>query len=190
VVIHCGPYLPHGSLVEIFNLSFVVERWNLSSVSLLLSLFLKSIGEKMIAMILWFLNIRHSGTLFGMWFLSSIIVPSHPTLYRLNMWSSWVRRKGITQVMYIAKLKDGPKRVKKFFQWFWKGFLKWFDGGGENGITSKRIFGVEVSFSSQNINFPFIWRDFWSFFCSVSWGLGGFDDVWDENHFFKNFFSI
>jgi hypothetical protein len=34
----------------------------------LLSLFLKSIGEKMI---LWFLNIRHSGTLFVMWFLTS-----------------------------------------------------------------------------------------------------------------------
>jgi hypothetical protein len=34
----------------------------LSSVSLLLSLFLKSIGENMI---LWFLNISHSGTLFG-----------------------------------------------------------------------------------------------------------------------------
>jgi hypothetical protein len=47
--------------------------------------------------------------------LSSAIVPSHPTLYRLNMWSSWVRRKGTTQVMYIAKLKDGPKRVKKNF---------------------------------------------------------------------------
>jgi hypothetical protein len=31
------------------------------------------------------------------------------------MWSSWVKRKGITQVMYIAKLKDGPKRVKKTF---------------------------------------------------------------------------
>jgi hypothetical protein len=31
------------------------------------------------------------------------------------MWSSWVRRKGITQVKYIAKLKDGPKRVKKIF---------------------------------------------------------------------------
>jgi hypothetical protein len=29
------------------------------------------------------------------------------------MWSSWVRRKGTTQVMYIAKLKDDPKRVKK-----------------------------------------------------------------------------
>jgi hypothetical protein len=31
------------------------------------------------------------------------------------MWSSWVKEKGITQVMYIAKLKDGPKRVKKTF---------------------------------------------------------------------------
>jgi hypothetical protein len=38
----------------------------------------------------------------------------------------------------------------------WKGFLKWYDGGGEHGITSKRIFEVEVSFSSQNISFPFI----------------------------------
>jgi hypothetical protein len=47
--------------------------------------------------------------------LGSIIVPSHPTFYRLNMWSSWVRRNGTTQVMYIAKLKDGPKGVKKTF---------------------------------------------------------------------------
>jgi hypothetical protein len=47
--------------------------------------------------------------------LGSTIVRSHPTLYRLNMWSSWVRRKGTTQVMYIAKIKDGPNRVKKFF---------------------------------------------------------------------------
>jgi hypothetical protein len=47
--------------------------------------------------------------------LGSTIVPSHHTLYRLNMWSSWVRRKGTTQVMYVAKLKDGPKGVKKFF---------------------------------------------------------------------------
>jgi hypothetical protein len=39
--------------------------------SLLLSLFLKSIGENMITMVLWFLNIRHSCTLFDMWFLTS-----------------------------------------------------------------------------------------------------------------------
>jgi hypothetical protein len=30
------------------------------------------------------------------------------------MWSSWVKEKGITEVMYIAKLKNGPKRVKNF----------------------------------------------------------------------------
>jgi hypothetical protein len=33
--------------------------------------------------------------------------------------------------------------------------LKWYDGGGENVITSKRIFEVEVFFSSQNMDFSF-----------------------------------
>jgi hypothetical protein len=55
------------------------------------------------------------------------------------------------------------KEVRKLSQWLWKGFLKWYDGGEENGITSKRIFEAEVFFSSQNINFPFIWRQSWSF---------------------------
>jgi hypothetical protein len=31
------------------------------------------------------------------------------------MWSSWVKENGTTQVMYIAKLKDGLKSVKKKF---------------------------------------------------------------------------
>jgi hypothetical protein len=61
--------------------------------------------------------------------LGSTIVPSHPTLYRLNMWSSWVRRKGTTQVMYIAKIKDGPKRVKKSFSMILDRVLKWYDRG-------------------------------------------------------------
>jgi hypothetical protein len=56
VAIPCSPYLSHGAFMELFTSSWVVHRWNLSSVSLLLSLFLKSIGENMI---LWFLNIRH-----------------------------------------------------------------------------------------------------------------------------------
>jgi hypothetical protein len=47
------------------------------------------------------------------------------------------------------------KELRKLSQWFWKGFLKWSDGGGENGITSKKVFEVEVFFSSQNIDFPF-----------------------------------
>jgi hypothetical protein len=47
----------------------------------------------------------------------------------------------------------------KTFSMIWKWFLKWYDGGGENGITSKRIFEVEVFFSTQNIDFPFyLWR--------------------------------
>jgi hypothetical protein len=57
--------------------------------------------------------------------------------------------------MYIAKIKDGPKRVKKTFSMILERVLKWYDGGGENGITSKSIFEVEVFFSSQNIDFPF-----------------------------------
>jgi hypothetical protein len=31
------------------------------------------------------------------------------------MWSSWIKRKGITKVMYIDKLNDSPKRAKKTF---------------------------------------------------------------------------
>jgi hypothetical protein len=33
--------------------------------------------------------------------------------------------------------------------------LEWYDGGGENRITSKRIIEVEVFFPSQNIDFSF-----------------------------------
>jgi hypothetical protein len=54
-----------------FAFSWVVERWNLSFVFLLLSLILKSIGENIIAIQLLFLNIRQSGTHFGMWLLTS-----------------------------------------------------------------------------------------------------------------------
>jgi hypothetical protein len=54
------------------------------------------------------------------------------------MWSSGVKRKGTTQVMYIAKLKDGPNRVKKTFSMILMGFSKWYDAGGENEITSKK----------------------------------------------------
>jgi P2-related tail formation protein len=71
------------------------------------------------------------------------------------MWISWVKRNGITQVMYIAKLNDRLERVKKIFSMILERVLKWYDGEGENGITSKRNFEVEVFFSSQNIDFPF-----------------------------------
>jgi hypothetical protein len=89
------------------------------------------------------------------------------------------------------------KEIRKLSQWFWKGFLKWYDGGGENGITSKRIFEVEVFCPLSKYWLPLLFEEtlgaffFLLFFliCSISWGLGGFDDIWGENHFFKNFFS-
>jgi hypothetical protein len=88
------------------------------------------------------------------------------------MWSSWIKTKGTTQVMYIAKLKDDPKRAKKtlndFGKGFWNGMMK-----GEK-ITSKKIFEVEVFFSSQNIDFPFIWGDSWSFSFSSSFSFSFF----------------
>jgi hypothetical protein len=40
------------------------------------------------------------------------------------MWSSWVKRKGTTQVMYIVKLNDGPKRVKKTLSMILEGVFK------------------------------------------------------------------
>jgi hypothetical protein len=45
---HAVPIYLMELFVEFFTPSWAVERWNLSSVSLLLSLFLKSIGENMI----------------------------------------------------------------------------------------------------------------------------------------------
>jgi hypothetical protein len=71
------------------------------------------------------------------------------------MWRSWAKERNTTQVMYIAKLKDCPTRVKKIFSMTLERVLKWYDGEGENGITSKRFSKVGVFFSSQNIDLPF-----------------------------------
>jgi hypothetical protein len=46
--------------------------------------------------------------------------------------------------------------------------LKWYDRGGD-GITSKRIIEVESFFSSQNIDFPFLFEE--------TLELGGFNDI-------------
>jgi hypothetical protein len=55
------------------------------------------------------------------------------------MLSSWVKRKGTTQVMYIAKLKDGPKTVKKTFSMILKGVFEmvWWWGRKWNHIKKK-----------------------------------------------------
>jgi hypothetical protein len=100
--------------------------------------------------------------------------------------------------MYIAKLKDGPKRVKKTFSMILKRVFEmvWWRGRKWNHIK-KDFWSWSVFSPLEILTSPFIWRDSWSFLfsfsffyiCSVSWGLRGFDDIWGENHFFKNFFS-
>jgi hypothetical protein len=67
------------------------------------------------------------------------------------MWSSWVKRKGTTQVMYIAKLNDDPKRAKKTFSMILERVFEMVGRGGENGITSKRIFLKLKCFSPLRI---------------------------------------
>jgi hypothetical protein len=127
--------------------------------------------------------------------LSSTNVPSHPTLYRLNMWSSWVKEKGTTHVMYITMLEDGPKRVKKTFSMIleWVFEMVWWKGRKWNHI--KKDFWSWRVFLLSKYWLPLYFKRLlelfflFLFFFSISWGLGGFDDIWGENHFFKNFFS-
>jgi hypothetical protein len=104
------------------------------------------------------------------------------------MWSSWIKRKGTTQVMYITKLKDGAKRVKKISQWFWKGFLKWYDGGGKIESHQKGFLKLKC-FSSKYwlpllfeetlgafFSFSFFFLSFFFYAPSLE-DLGGFDDI-------------
>jgi hypothetical protein len=76
------------------------------------------------------------------------------------------------------------KELRKLSQWFWKWFLKWYDGRGKNGMTSKRIFEVEIFSPLKILTYPLFEETLvvflslpLSLFCSVSWGLGGFDDI-------------
>jgi hypothetical protein len=107
------------------------------------------------------------------------------------MWSSWVKEKGTTQVMYIAKLRDGSKRVKKIFSMILERVLKmvWWRGRKWNQI--KKSFWSWSVFLLSKYWLALLFEETLGAFllCSVSWGLGGFDDIWGENHFLKNFFS-
>jgi hypothetical protein len=81
-VIACGPYLPHRAFCEIFHL--VMGGWKVEPfVRFFPTQPLFEINRREYnTVILWFLNIRYSGTLFGMWFLTSahqmflLILPS------------------------------------------------------------------------------------------------------------------
>jgi hypothetical protein len=99
--------------------------------------------------------------------------------------------KGITQVMYIAKLKDGPKRVKKNFPMILERVFKMVSWRGRKWNHIKKSFWCWSVFLLSKYGLSLLFEEtLGAFFsCSISWGLGGFDDIWGENHFFKNFFS-
>jgi hypothetical protein len=147
----------------------------------------------MIAMILWFLNIRHSGTLFlyVVPHLGSTIVPSNPTLYRLNMRSSWVWRKGTTQVMYIAKLKDGLKRVKKIFSMILERVFEMVWWRRRKWDHIKKDFWSWSIFLLAKCLLPLYLKRLLDlfFFSSISWGPRGFDDFEEKITSSKTFFS-
>jgi hypothetical protein len=66
--------------------------------------------------------------------------------------------------VYIAKLKDGPKRAMKLSQMILERVLKMVWWRGRNELTWKD-FEVEMFLSSQNIDFPFLFAEtFGAFF--------------------------
>jgi hypothetical protein len=151
-----GPYLPHGAFCGFFTSSWVIERWNLSSVSLLCSLFLKSIRENMI------LYYYGSSTLCTRAIF--LVCVSSPRLNKCSL-SSYPLKAKYVEHMGKGKAYNSSHvycQAKGWSKKSWENFLNDFGKGfwngvmeGENGITSKRIFKVEVFFSSQNIDFPF-----------------------------------
>jgi hypothetical protein len=73
--------------------------------------------------------------------------------------------KGYNSSHVYCQAKGWSKKsYENFLNDFGKRFLKWYDGGGENGITSKRIFEVEVFLSFQNIDFSFYLKRHLEFF--------------------------
>jgi hypothetical protein len=107
--------------------------------------------------------------------------------------------------MYIAKLKDGPKRAKQTCSMILERIFEMVWWRVENGITSKRIFLNLKCFSPLRILTPplfeetlgaFIFLPF--FFFQIMFSLFSFyapslDDLGvlmifeEKNHFFRNF---
>jgi hypothetical protein len=97
--------------------------------------------------------------------------------------------------MYISKLKNGPKRVKKAFSMILERVFEMVWWRGENGITSKRIFLMLKCLSPlKMLAFLLFEETFGAFLFLPLFFLlrllrRGFDDIRGDDHFFKNFFS-
>jgi hypothetical protein len=96
--------------------------------------------------------------------------------------------------MYIAKLKDGPKRVKKAFSIIFE--MVWWRGRKWNHM--KKDFWSWSVFLLSKYWLPLLFEETlrallfsFSFFIYAPSleDSGGVDDIWGENEFLKNFFS-
>jgi hypothetical protein len=123
------------------------------------------------------------------------------------MWSSWVKRNGTNQVMYIAMLKDCPKRDKKTFSMILDGVFEmvWWKGRKWNHLKKKilklkRFSPLRILTSSLFeetlgaflflplfffFSFLNMFSLFFSFFYAPS--LGGFDSIWGEKSLLQKF---
>jgi hypothetical protein len=153
-VIPCSPYLPHRAFVEFFTLSWAVERWNLSSVSLLLSLLFKLIRENMVIKIIWFLNLRHS-----FWYVFSHLGSTDISFSSYPLKAKYVelmgKHKGYNSSHVYCQVKGWSKKSCKIFsndfgKGFWNGMME-----GEKMDSRKNILMLKYFSPLKILTSPF-----------------------------------
>jgi hypothetical protein len=102
------------------------------------------------------------------------------------------KERGYNSSYVYCQAKGWSKRSYEFFlndfgKSFWNGMMEW----EKMGSHQKGFLKLKCLSPLKMVTSPLFEETFGAslFFCSVSWGLGGFDDIWGEYHFFKNFFS-
>jgi hypothetical protein len=101
------------------------------------------------------------------------------------------KEKGYNSSHVYCQVKGWSKKSCKIFSTdFGKGFWNGMMEGEKMESHQKEFLKLKYFSPLKILTSPFLWRESWSFFSSsVSWELGGFDDIWAQNHFLKNFFS-
>jgi hypothetical protein len=147
----------------------------------------------MVTMILWFLNLRHSSTLFG-------VCVSSPRLNRYSFSSYPLKAKyvklmgkdkGYNSSHVYCQVKGWSK---KSYETFSNNFGKTFENGmmvGQKMDSCKRIlklrcFVLSKCWDSWSFTFPSTFFNTFSLSLSFNapslWGLGDFDDKWGDKN--------
>jgi hypothetical protein len=97
-----------------------------------------------------------------------------------------------SHVYYQAKgwsKKSQEKFLNDFGKVFWNGMME----GEKMRSRQKGFLKLKCLSPLKMLTSPLFVETFGAFSLSsssISWGLRGFDDIWGENHFFRNCFSI